>query len=218
MNILKNIKGRTLWIITAVLFVVVIGIIVLLRFVPQEYTTTLTIIMIVGFILITILVQWAAFKSFKFKPKKEPTIVKEYNTELNIQEVLVKNKYKERKRNYGVSYLKIDRPNAFKVTLVTNSEAYFNPDDRETTEGDKELDKCDRMIAFEIFLDYKEEDIEKMVDYSIQGTNIYYTAFYQKEDGTYICPNYIEPKEAHNINYDRLMKELGLIIKENIAE
>lgn len=213
MIFLKGIKARTLWIITAVIFLLVIGLVILLPFIGSEYSSLVLTFMIIGFVLLTILIQWASFKSFKYKPKKEPTTPIIFTTELNIEEVLLKNKYKVRNRGYGISYLKIDRPNAFKITIVKNSEAYFNPDDKEVAEGDKELDKCDRMLAFEIFLDYKEEDIIKMCDYSIQGKNIYYTAFYLNSNNEYVCPNYKAPEEVHKINYNRIIKELGFVEK-----
>lgn len=211
---LKNIKARYLWIATGVLFLLTIGLVVLLVTVKEVNKTAITVCMIIGFILMTFLIQAASYKTFRFKPKKEPANPKTYKTDLDLLEVLRKNKYKERKRSYGISFLKIQKPNAFKVTLVTDPDAYFNPDDSDNTEGDKELDKCDRMIGFEIFLNYREDDIEKFRDYSIQGQNIYYTSFYRlsEDSNEFVCANYIEPLEAHKRNYDALIEELGLVL------
>lgn len=217
---LKNIKAKYLWIACAIVFLITISMIILLVTVPNINTTFITVVMIIGFVLMTFLVQAASMKSFRYKPKKEKSNPVFYQTDKDLLEVLRKNKYKERKRSYGLSFLKIQKPNAFKVTLVTDPDAYFNPSDEDNTEGDKELDKCDRMIGFEIFLNYREEDVERFRDYSIQGKNIYYTSFYRisEDSNQYICENYLEPEECHKRNYDSLMEELGLIKIEETKE
>lgn len=214
---LNKIKARYLWIATLIVFLLTVGLMVLLITVGSKYSTVITVFMVIGFILMTFLIQAAAFKSFKFKEKEEPINPKSYICEKDILDTLRKNKYKERKRSYGLSFLKISKPNAYKVTLVTDPDAYFNPEDEIETEGEKELDKCDRMIGFEIFLNYREEDIKKFKDYSIQGKNIYYTSFYRinEDSNEYICANYIEPDLNHKRNYDLLMEELGFKIIES---
>lgn len=210
---LKNVKARYLWIACGIIFLITIGMIILLVTVKDINTTFVSVVMIIGFVLMTFLIQAASFKTFRFKPKKEADNPVLYESDKDFLDVLRKNKYKERKRSYGLSFLKIQKPNAYKVTLVTDPEAYFNPTDEDTTEGDKELDKCDRMIGFEVFLNYRESDIERFKDYSIQGGNIYYTSFYKlnDEENKYMCQNYIEPLEVHEKNYDYLMEELGLV-------
>ena len=209
---LKNVKAKYLWIACGIVFLITIGMIILLITVKDINTTVVSIVMIIGFVLMTFLIQAASFKSFQFKAKKEKANPKAYISDKDLLEVLRNNRYKERKRSYGVSFLKIQKPNAYKVTLVTDADSYFNPPDIDNQEGDKELDKCDRMIGFEIFLNYREEDIDRFKDYSIQGQNIYYTSFYKVSDDSnqYICQNYIEPLEVHKRNYDFLMEELGL--------
>lgn len=211
MFLFKNVKARYLWIASAVVFLLTVGLIVLLATVGSEYSTLITVFMVIGFILMTFLIQAASYKTFKYKPKQEQANPKKYKTDYNLTEVLRKNKYKERERAYGVSFIKIAKPNAFKVTLVADAETYFNPEAQPATEGEKELDKCDRMIGFEIFLNYREEDIVKFKDYSIQGKNIYYTCFYKlnEDSNEYICANYLAPDENHKRNYDSLMEELG---------
>ena len=209
---LKNVKARYLWIACGIVFLITIGMIILLITVKDINTTVVSVIMIIGFVLMTFLIQAASFKSFQFKAKGEKSNPKAYISDKDLLEVLRNNKYKERKRSYGLSFLKIQKPNAYKVTLVTDLDSYFNPTDIDNQEGDKELDKCDRMIGFEIFLNYREEDIDRFKDYSIQGQNIYYTSFYKvsEDSNQYICQNYIEPLEVHKKNYDFLMEELGL--------
>ncbi len=215
---LKNIKARTLWIITGVILLLVIGLVILIPIVDKQFTTLIIVFMVIGFVLLTILIQVASYKSFKFKPKELPVEIKEFTTELDIIQTLKKNKYKERNKSFGVSFLKVSKPNAFKVTVITDIEAYYNPSDTDNSNSDKELDNCDRMIGLEIFLNYKEEDLPKFKDYSLQGNNIYYTCLYKTEDNKYVCPNYLEPIENHKKNYDTLFNELGLkeIIEKNM--
>lgn len=212
----KNIKARTLWIATAVVFVITIGLIVLLTQVDREYNTVIVVFMIIGFVLMTFLIQAASYKSFKFKAKKTPVVEKEYQTDLDIISVLRKNKYKERDKSFGVSFLKVSKPNAFKVSIVTDIHAYYEPQESDNQKSDKELDACDRMIGIEIFENYNPEDLEKFRDYSLQGKNIYYTCLYRSDDNKYICPNYLAPDENHKRNYDALFEELGL--KEIVLE
>ena len=212
---LKNIKARTLWIITGIILLLVIGLVILIPIVDKAFTTVIVVFMVIGFVLLTILIQVASYKTFKFKPKTAPTKVVEFETEVDIIQTLKKNKYKERNKSFGVSFLKVSKPNAFKVTIINDIEAYFNPTDSDASQSDKELDNCDRMIGLEIFLNYREEDLPKFKDYSLQGNNIYYTCLYKVDDNKYICPNYIEPVENHKKNFDALFNELGLVLKNS---
>lgn len=212
MFFLKNVKARTLWIITGIILLLVIGLVILIPFVAIEFRTLVIVFMVIGFVLLTILIQVASYKTFKFKPKSTPKIVKEYESNLDIIDTLKKNKnYKERDKSFGISFLRISKPNAFKVNVVTDIEAYYNPKESDDAKSDKNLDECDRMIGIEIFLNYSEEDIIKFNDYSLQGNNIYYTCLYKTKDNKYICPNYIEPIENHKKNFDTLFNDLGLI-------
>lgn len=216
----KNIKAKYLWIATAVVFLITVLLIILLATVPSKYSKVITVFMVIGFVLMTFLIQAASFKSFKFKSLEENANPVVYETDKDIIETLRKNKYKEREREYGISFLKIAKPNAYKVTVVLNSEAYFAPKEENETEGDKELDKCDKMIGFEIFLNYSPEDVKKFKDYSIQGNNIYYTCFYKKDDSSneYVLAHYIEPNTNHERNFNYLLEELGLKKQEESKE
>lgn len=220
MLFLKNVKARTLWIITGVIFLIVVGLIVLLTQVDKQFRTVIVVFMIIGFVLLTFLVQAASYKSFKFKPKEVPTIEKEYLIDEDIISILRKNKYKERDKSFGISFLKVSKPNAFKVSIVTDINNYYNPQDTDDQKSDKELDACDRMIGIEIFENYNEEDLKKFKDYSLQAKNIYYTCLYRVSNNKYVCPNYLAPDENHQRNYEALFKELGLkeIINDEVEE
>ena len=64
-------------------------------------------------------------------------------------------------------------------------------------------------MSFEIFLDYDEEVLSKLVDFNIQGNNIYYGGFYLNENKL-SCPNYIEPNECFNDLYNTIITDLGI--------
>ena len=217
MSFLKNVKARTLWIITLVVLLIAVGLVVSLMFVKSEYNTLMLVLIVISFVMLTILIQVASFKSFKFKPKEIPTIKKEYKVNSDLIAVLRKDKYKERTKSFGVSFLKISKPNAFKVTIINDIEIYYNNEEIDNSSYEKELDKCDRMIGLEIFLNFREEDLIKFKDYSLQAKNIYYTCLYFDED-RFVCPNYIEPDLNHKRNFDELFNELGLKELENEDE
>lgn len=209
MNILKNVKARTLWIITLIVLLIAIGLVVSLMFIDKEFNTLMIVLIVISFVALTLLIQVASFKSFKFKPKDMPTVIKEYSVNSDLIAVLRKDKYKERTKSFGVSFLKISKPNAFKVTIINDIEKYYSNDDVDNSSYEKELDKCDRMIGLEIFLNFREEDLIKFKDYSLQAKNIYYTCLYFDND-RFVCPNYIEPDLNHQRNFEELFNELGL--------
>ena len=76
----------------------------------------------------------------------------------------------------------------------------------------KGLDKCKRFIGFEIFVDYDEEALSKLVDFNIQGNNIYYGGLY-KEGNKLICPNYVEPSELFNDLYNTILTDLDITLE-----
>jgi hypothetical protein len=164
----------------------------------------------------TIAVQYASFKTFKYKPKKieYPTITYECDLE-NIELNLKKIGFKERNVPYGLSYLKIKNKVAYKVVLVKDEDKYFNQEEQEqqNTPVNKELEKCTKFIGFEIFMTISDDKLYRLPDFSIQGKNIYYTAYYVNENEL-ICLNYLEPNEDYKEAYNNLINDLNLIKKK----
>ena len=70
---LKNVKARYLWIATGIVFLITVGLIILLITVKDINTTVVTVCMIIGFVLMTFLVQAASFKSFGRSLDSAPT-------------------------------------------------------------------------------------------------------------------------------------------------
>ena len=213
---MKKIKARTLWIIVGILFLIAVGLIFAVQYTNDVLNKVCLVSLIVCFILITILIQFASFKSFggqrniKYKTK-------EYETSIdNLEDKLIELGYKKTKRVYGNSYLLIDNKHAYKVSIINSSNAYFSNTEEDKSKPNKELDKCETFLGLELFNEIDEDNFKKLVEFSIQTKNIYYTAFVKMDNGNYKCLNYEKPNEIHKNCYDKLMNDLGL--KEIINE
>lgn len=204
---MKNLKVRTLWIIIIVLFLIAIGLIISCAYTDDVLNKVVIVFLGIDFILLTILVQYASFRTFKYKAKPNNYIQKEYECTGDIN--LEKLKYVKRKRNYGESYLKINGESAYKVVFINDINGYFNQDQEDNQQHNKELEKCNKFIGIEIFNDYDEESIIKIQDFSIQGDKLYYTVLIKKED-KYVCVNYLEPNDFHKENYEIILNDLNL--------
>lgn len=210
---MKNLKPRTLWIILAILLVLLLSFIAICPFTDGALNTCMLVLIGVDLVLITILIQYASAKTFKFKAKNN-YIKKEYIGPNNIIDTLNNLGFKERKREYGLSYLKINGDVAYKVTLVNDIDIYFTPvENEENNQSDSNLKNCKTFIGLEIFTDCNEKHIHKIPDFSIQGNNVFYTALI-KTDEVYTSLNYIEPIDIHKDNYLDLLNDLGINIKE----
>lgn len=215
---MQKINVKLLWIIVLIAFIVGCGLVFGVTFTRGVWTTVVIVLLAIDFIFMTIAIQIASSRTFKYKPKAIKYLTKSYviNKEA-IDKNLKAAGYKLRNANYGQNYLKVDGEEAFKVVVIRSVENYFNQENNNTTNnsGNKELGKCKRFIGIEIFLDYDEETLTKLVDFNIMGEKIYYAGlFYDKEDNKLICPNYIEPDEVFKPLLDVINNDLKLEIIE----
>lgn len=207
---MKKIKARTLWIIVGILFLVAVGLIFAVQYTTDVLNKVCLISLIICFILITILIQFASFKSFG-KIRDIKYIEKEYKTDLeNIEEELIKIGYKKTKRAYGNSYLLIDGKHAYKISIVNSSQAYFSNTEEDKSKPNKELDKCETFFGLEIFNEIDEVNFKKLVEFTIQTNNIYYTAFVKMENGNYKCLNYEAPSKIHDECFNKIMNDIHM--------
>ncbi len=221
---MRNIKTRYLWISVAISFLIAVGLIIGVTFTKGAWTQVCIVLIAIVFIYMTITIQIASVKSFRYKPKPKnyPTKSYLYPTE-DMDENLKKKGYKPRVTPYGISYLKVDKTNAYKIVLVRNCEKYFNQDEDQnnTTSPNKSLEKCKKFIGFEIFYDYDEDALRKLPDFNLQGNNVYYSGLYI-EDNKITCPNYIEPTEDFSELYETIKNDLMLkeieILDEPVIE
>ena len=205
---MKKIKTSTLWIIVAALFLIAIGLIVGCAYTSGGLNKICIVFLAIDFILLTIVIQYASFKTFKYKAKKEHYLKMDYSSEVDIIEILDKN-YNRRDTEYGSSYLKIAGKVAYKVNVINDAFKYFNPTEEDNSKPNKALDKCSHMVGLEIFINPSDDIIEKLPDFTMEGDKIYYTALIKK-DNDYCCLNYLEPSDNHRSNVETLYNELGL--------
>ena len=209
---MRRLKTSTIWIITGIVFVITMCLLFSAAFTNGVWNKMVVVLIVIGFILLTLLVQYASFKTFQYKKKiKYP--VKSYIFNGDIEKLLIDKGFKERKTNHGLSYLLIKNKVAYKVVLVDDSEKYFEPVEEKNVPKNKELDNCKSFIAFELFYNITSDLERKIVEFSIQGDKVYYTAFTKTDDGFY-CHNYLEPLGVHIDNYNELINILGFQEKQ----
>lgn len=209
---MKKLSKKTLWIIVTVLFLLAILLIVLCSIASGIWPKVLMVLLGIDFILLTILIQRAAFISFRYKPKYN-YVTKDYKGDFSLLETNLKNnKFKPRNEVYGKSFLLVLGTVAYKCNIVLNYEKYFNQpiNDESNSTPNKDLEKCDRFIGIEIFKEIDEANLAKLPDFSLQGKNIYYTALLYQDNDLFKCLNYVEPNEDFNDAFNNLFEFLGL--------
>ena len=213
---MTRIKARTLWLISLVELLIGVGLIFACIYTDDTVNKVMIILMTLDFFLLALTIQFASFKTFKYKPKKQLFITKEYINDNNLFDKLDELKFDLRERNYGKSYLKIEKRSAFKVVLITDPEGYFSHEDTDDNDPslNKKLDNCLTFTAVEIFLHSNDVIREKLPDFTIQVDKVYYTALEKIDDNTYLCHNYEKPNDKHNDNVNKLFNELGFKEKE----
>lgn len=219
---MRNIKARTLWIIVIIELLVGVGLIFACIYSNDVINKVMIVLMTITFILLTFTIQLATMKSFKYKPKKNNYIKKEYSNTNDLFDKLNELKFDVRERTYGKSYLKIENRSAYKVVLVSDPDGYFNHEEKDDNEANealnKKLDNCLTFTAVEIFLNSNDEVKEKITDFTIQVEKVYYTALEKIDDNKYLCHNYEEPNDKHKANLNHLYEMLGFNEIDNIEQ
>lgn len=208
---MRNLKARYIWISVAISFLLGCLLVFAVTQTSGGWTTFMIVLMAIDFIYMTIAIQVAATKSFRYKAKPKHYVTKSFQcSSKELNELLKGNGYQPRKVSYGISYLKVMPPYAYKIVLIENCKEYFNPDkEQKNFPQNKQLEKCKKFIGCEIFLDYDEDTLKKLPDFNLQGDNIYYCGYY-KEDNKLICANYIEPKEEFDSLFQTVKQDLDL--------
>ena len=106
----SKIKTKYLWISVLICFLLAVGLIIGVTFLQEPWTTVVIVILAIVFIYMTVAIQVASTRSFKYKPKKQNYITKEFTLKSDdIAKTIKNNGYKARTVSYGVSYIKIDK-------------------------------------------------------------------------------------------------------------
>ena len=99
---MRKIKAGTLWIMVVVELLISVGLIFACIYTKDVLNKVMIVLMVVVFVLMTITIQAATMKSFKFRPKKN-YITKEYNNDNDLYNKLEELKFELRERAYGKS-------------------------------------------------------------------------------------------------------------------
>ncbi len=217
---LLNLRARTFWLISLVLFLLAIGFVVLCIYSPTGSNTIFVVLMTIDLVLMTFAIQIAIQKSIKYKPKAIQYNEKKYQKTKDFDDALKSNGFDLRNRHIGRSYIKIDGKDAYKVVIINDSDKYFdNVEEAKDEKLASKLDACESFTGLEIFLNPNNQIKDKIVDFSIQGKRVYYTAIMKNDSDEYICKNYIEPDDSHIENYNKLLNMLGLnAVEEKVEE
>ncbi len=209
---MNKIKARYLWISVGISFLIACGLIFAVTQTHGAWTTVVIVLLAIDFIYTTIAIQIASMKSFRYKAKPKHYTQQVFLFEKeNIDDRLKQNGYQPRVVPYGISYLKVVVPYAYKIVIVRNTEKYFHHEEeqKEQAAPNKKLEKCSHFIGCEIFLDPNEEAITKLPDFNIQGEKVYYGGYYVSENQL-ICPNYIEPENEFVNLFQNISEDLDL--------
>lgn len=212
---MRKIKTRTLWITIAVAFLLAIGLIIACTQVTGNWTKVIIVLLAVDFIYLTIAVQMASYKTFRYKAKPIKYPTKDFEGDFDrLRTNLLKNGYKERKTPYGGSFLRVIGDTAYKCVLVEHTDKYFNqePEDQ-VSPANKDLERCKKFIGLEIFYNIDEINLRKLPDFSLCGKNIYYTALLYQENRLFKCLNYIEPEDGFKDGFDALLQHIEITEK-----
>lgn len=213
-----KIKKWQAWLIVAITLAIAIALICINLYVTQK--TVIIIFLVIDFLIMTFSLNTAISLSIKFKPKPKKYPSKSFNFNPSIMmDNLIKNGFKENKAIYGNVYLKIADKTAYKVIVITDIEAYLNPNEQNNQKSSNlNLKNCTRFIGQEIFLQYNDKALQTLPDFSFQGKNIYYEAYYyDNENNILIEPNAITASIEFSDDVKK-MKEDYLGLKENINE
>lgn len=101
---MRNIKARYIWISVAISFLIAVGLIIGVTFTDGVWTNVVIVLIAIVFIYMTLAIQIASTKTFRYKAKKinYPTIEYPFVAE-DIDASLKKKGYKPRVTPYGIS-------------------------------------------------------------------------------------------------------------------
>lgn len=213
-GIFSKIPKKVFIIITVLVFLIQIGLI----FLYMKYPTKplMVAIMIVS-VLFVITINALVSKIAVFKPKKIKYPQEYYYgvSYLKLESKLLSAGFNKTSKNFGASFIKIDKETAYKILLISDYEKYFNNDEKDDSKPTKGIEKCTKFIGFELFYKYDEKVLTRLPDFSFKGPNVFYNGFfYHEETDTLVECNKQNP-EQHTDIYNKFITILGLVKKDN---
>lgn len=213
---MKKPNKLVLWLIVAITLGIAIALICINLYVNQK--TLIIVLLVIDFLVMTFTLQAAISATFRYKPKpkKYPSTSFTFNPEQFLDNLIAQG-FKENKVRYGNIYLKVEDKTAYKIIVITDIEAYLTPENNNQTKSspNKALKDCTRFVGQEVFIQYNDKALANLPDFSFQGKNIYYEAFYYDDEAKLLIePNAITPN-AEFSPYVTRMREVFLGLKEN---
>ncbi len=171
---------------------------------------TLTIILTILFV-ISMNATISRFAVFKPKPIKYPKAYYEGKSFLELDQTLTKQGFNRNSQAFGEGFIKIEGKTAYKVLLVDRPDIYFDPDKKEVKQKPtKGIEKCTRLIGFEIFFKTNDEVLKRIPDFSFKGDKVLYDGFYFDEEKNQLVEANKIDVAPHNEQYKRMIEILGL--------
>lgn len=223
---MRKLKRWHLWLIVAITLGIAIALICINLYVVQN--TAFIVLIVIDFIIMTFALNSAISLSFRYKPKPKKYPNKAFNFDPDkVLDNLTKQGFKEKKVRYGNIYMKVKGEVAFKVTVITSASDYLaidndaNMNKASNSKPNNSLKNCKRFIGSEIFLDYADPDnriLKSIPDFSFQGNNIFYEAYYfDKETNVLHEPNVINPSEEFMADVNELKTKYLLLTDEIVT-
>lgn len=220
----KQIKTRYLWLTFVV--TLALGVLLILWSTRAENNTFPLILMVIDFIIMTMCINTAISRTFRYKPKKRKYLVKKYQgpTSKELDSSLVKQGFIRKGVRFGHGYMKIEGTTAYKIVAIDEPDKYFVSADTIASETKEEtatpgLEDCTKFIGFEIFFTATETVKEKITDFAFQGKNIYYDGLYfDNDENLFIEANHVKPNDEYQKEYERMLEFIGFTeeIKEEL--
>lgn len=208
----KQIKAVYLWLVF--LITLVLGVLLVLWTSRSEKNTLPMALMVLDFVIMTMAINSAIARTFRYKAKPRKCAVNKYEglTSNELDKKLVSLGFNRKGVRFGHGYIKIEGKTAYKVVGIDDYSKYFTNNDTianetKNEEPTKGIDQCDKFIGFEIFYTVDDSTKEKILDFAFQGDKIYYDGFYFDEStNLFVEPNYIAPKGSHIEEYNKLIE------------
>lgn len=145
------------------------------------------------------------FAVFKPKPVKYPKGYYEPRSFAELESALLKQGFNNSHMPFGEGFVKIEGKTAYKVLLVEKPDLYFDPEKKEVQQKPtKGIEKCNRLVGFEIFYNTTESHLKRLPDFSFKGDKVLYDGFYFDYDANQIIEANKIDVSPHNEQYERL--------------
>lgn len=176
----------------------------------KSWLMALVIILTIMFI-IAMNTTISRFAVFKMKPPKYPKAYYRAMSFSTLDSALQKEGFSRTSQSYGEGFIKIEGKTAYKVLLVDKPDIYFDPDKKEVKQKPtKGIDKCTRLVGFEIFFRLNDEVTKRIPDFSFKGDKVLYDGFYLDEEKNLLVEANKIDAGIHQEAYERLKEILNL--------